>query len=205
MAGQEPRAFPDRRSLIARRRRARRPALPSTRPPCAAGVAGAVFAGFAACPRPCRFSSAPGFPFSVPRSLFSVLPMKKTLSAALLLAVSLGAQAGERPLSARYAACMNGAGITTAGMHDCIAAETARQDTALNAAYKRLQQAVAPARKTALLEAQRAWLAFRDANCRFRADPDGGTLAGLGAASCVMQMTADRAQELRDLAADSAL
>jgi len=139
--------------------------------------------------------------------------MKKTLSAALLLAASLGAQAGERPersersersFSARYTACMNGPDATTAGMHGCIAAETARQDTALNAAYKRLQQAIAPARKPALLDAQRAWLKFRDANCGFRADPDGGTLAGLSAASCVMQMTADRAQELGDLATEAA-
>ncbi|WP_043420381.1 lysozyme inhibitor LprI family protein [Cupriavidus basilensis] len=130
--------------------------------------------------------------------------MKKTLLSALLLAASFAAQADETLLSRQYGACMSRPDVTTAGMHACISAETARQDKGLNAAYQSLQQGIAPARKPKLLDAQRAWLKFRDANCSFQADPDGGTLAGVNAAACVMQMTADRAKELSDFAAEVA-
>src|SRR5437868_2127442 len=114
--------------------------------------------------------------------------MKKTLLSALLLTASLAAQADETLLTKPSGACMNRPDVTTAGMHACISAETARQDKSLNAAYKSLQQVIAPARKPKLLDAQRAWLKFRDANCGFQADPDGGTIAGLNASACVMQM-----------------
>ena len=53
-----------------------------------------------------------------------------------------------------------------------------------------------PARKKQLQTVQRLWLQFRDANCDFYADPDGGTLARLGANECMMTLTAQRAQEL---------
>ncbi|MGO4812015.1 lysozyme inhibitor LprI family protein [Cupriavidus sp. 2MCAB6] len=129
--------------------------------------------------------------------------MKKALLSALLLAASFAAHADEKLLSKQYGACMERPDVTTAGMHECIAAETARQDKTLNTIYKRLQQAISPARKPRLLDAQRAWLKFRDANCDFQADPDGGTLAGVNASACVMQMTADRAKELADLAVEA--
>ena len=48
-------------------------------------------------------------------------------------------------------------------------------------------------------DAQRLWLQYRDANCQFYADPDGGTAAGVAAADCVLQMTAGRARELAGL------
>jgi uncharacterized protein YecT (DUF1311 family) len=51
-------------------------------------------------------------------------------------------------------------------------------------------------RKTQLLEAQRAWIKFRDVNCSFYLDPDGGTLARVSANDCVMTTTASRAVEL---------
>ncbi|QOT81229.1 DUF1311 domain-containing protein [Cupriavidus basilensis] len=130
--------------------------------------------------------------------------MKKALLPALLLCASFAALADEKLLSKQYGACMDRPDVTTAGMHDCIAAETARQDKSLNAAYKSLQQALPPARKAQLLDAQRAWLKFRDANCSFQADPDGGTIAGVNASACFMQMTADRARELSDFAAEAA-
>jgi len=47
-----------------------------------------------------------------------------------------------------------------------------------------------------LQEAQRAWIKYRDTNCDFYYDPDGGTLARVNANSCMMTSTADRAREL---------
>jgi uncharacterized protein YecT (DUF1311 family) len=51
-------------------------------------------------------------------------------------------------------------------------------------------------RKNALLEAQRAWIMFRDANCAFWDDPAGGQSAAVTAKECILTMTADRASEL---------
>jgi uncharacterized protein YecT (DUF1311 family) len=84
-------------------------------------------------------------------------------------------------------------------MLDCIAAETERQDARLNRAYRELSSALPAERKKALVEAQRAWLRFRDLNCGFYDDPDGGTEARVSANDCVMTMTANRALELEQL------
>jgi uncharacterized protein YecT (DUF1311 family) len=53
-----------------------------------------------------------------------------------------------------------------------------------------------------LVEAQRAWIKFRDANCGFYADPEGGSAARVTANECFLNATADRAKELRLLADD---
>ena len=79
---------------------------------------------------------------------------------------------------------------------DCVSAETQRQDARLNQIYKSLGDGLSPARKAHLLDAQRAWIKFRDTNCRFYLDPQGGTVAQLLAADCVLRLTAERAQEL---------
>jgi uncharacterized protein YecT (DUF1311 family) len=82
-------------------------------------------------------------------------------------------------------------------MIDCIVAETDRQDTKLNENYKSLTSKISPKRKQSLVDAQRAWIAFRDANCKFYGDPEGGTSARLSANECVLNITADRAKELK--------
>ena len=102
--------------------------------------------------------------------------------------------------SPQYSACMDRSGGVTAEMIDCMAAELKRQDAALNVNYKVLTNQLTPSRRKQLLEAQRAWIRFRDTNCQFYADPDGGTLASIEANSCVLTMTASRAQELRQIA-----
>jgi hypothetical protein len=52
-------------------------------------------------------------------------------------------------------------------------------------------------RKNALIEAQRNWIKFRDTNCGFYADPEGGSAARLTAHECILNATAQRAKELR--------
>jgi uncharacterized protein YecT (DUF1311 family) len=81
-------------------------------------------------------------------------------------------------------------------MIDCILAETKQQDARLNENYKRLMSKLSEERKKALLEAQRAWIRFRDANCTFWDDPAGGQSAAVTAKECILTMTADRASEL---------
>lgn len=84
-------------------------------------------------------------------------------------------------------------------MLDCLGAETRLQDARLNATYKLLMADVSAARKKQLQDAQRAWIKYRDANCGFYADPEGGTLANVSASDCMMQMTLHRAHELEML------
>jgi len=57
-------------------------------------------------------------------------------------------------------------------------------------------------RKEGLLEAQRAWIKFRDTNCNFYYDPDGGSAAHLAGSDCMLNATADRATELKNLTND---
>ena len=109
------------------------------------------------------------------------------------------AWAEQRPLTPQFTACMSKPDSTTQSMVECIAAETKLQDARLNQAYQALRRSVGPKRQQQLQQAQRAWIRFRDANCAFYYDPDGGSLARINANDCVMTMTAQRAAELQGL------
>ena len=125
------------------------------------------------------------------------MKIARFLFTALVVAgVPCVASANEAGLSKQYTACMDKAGGTTFGMIECISTETQHQDGQLNKAYKALMAELLPARKAQLLEAQRAWIKYRDANCAFHDDPDGGTLARVNANSCMLTATAGRAREL---------
>jgi hypothetical protein len=62
---------------------------------------------------------------------------------------------------------------------------------------------VSAQRKKQLQLAQDAWVAYRDENCEFYYDPDGGTIAAVNANDCFMSATAARAKELETLAGSS--
>jgi uncharacterized protein YecT (DUF1311 family) len=88
-------------------------------------------------------------------------------------------------------------GRTTAGMIGCANAELQVQDGRLNTAYQaailRLER---PRQKAALQKAQRAWIAFRDADCAAYVDEDWGSMARVEANACVLERTRERAAEL---------
>ncbi len=101
-------------------------------------------------------------------------------------------------------------GSTTIGITECILAETAEWDAILNEEYRATQQANEAAdtggqssvmdRSDALRDAQRAWIAFRDADCGARyAMWQDGTIRTIVGANCQMTMTAQRAIDLRDM------
>jgi uncharacterized protein YecT (DUF1311 family) len=87
-------------------------------------------------------------------------------------------------------------GETTLGMKECIAEEMTKQDKRLNNAYKKVLKSLSSERQTQLKNAQHAWVAYRDAECDYLYDPDGGTLAGVISANCYMDKTAQRATVL---------
>jgi len=107
--------------------------------------------------------------------------------------------AADNDMTQEYSTCMDKSNGNTAGMTDCISAETARQDARLNENYKRLMSKLSAKRKNTLQAAQRAWVRFRDANCSFYSDPEGGTAALLDGRDCFLQATANRATELKNL------
>jgi uncharacterized protein YecT (DUF1311 family) len=122
------------------------------------------------------------------RSLAVVAVKRPSLAAAVAWIVpaliSLGA------LVAALGACIVRDGCTRRSP------ETKQQDARLNENYKRLMSKLSEERKKAFLEAQRAWIRFRDANCTFWDDPAGGQSAAVTAKECILTMTADRASEL---------
>lgn len=114
----------------------------------------------------------------------------------LLLTLAVVAQATN--LTKAFDICIEKA-RSNVDMIDCTDDEIKRQDTRLNKTYAALRSDIDPARRPALLQAQRAWIKFRDLNCGFHLDPNGGSIAPILATGCVMRMTADRADELTQL------
>lgn len=110
--------------------------------------------------------------------------------------------AADKDMSQEYSTCMDKSNGVTSEMLDCMSAEYERQDVRLNENYKRLMSKLSPKRKEGLLEAQRAWIKFRDANCRFYFDPEGGSAAHMAGTDCTLNATADRATELKNLTND---
>ena len=110
--------------------------------------------------------------------------------------------AADREMTKEYLTCLDKASGVTVEMINCISAETKRQDVRLNENYNKLGSKLSANRKKALLEAQRAWIKFRDANCRFYYDPEGGSSARVAADECLLNATADRVRELKLLAPD---
>lgn len=88
-------------------------------------------------------------------------------------------------------------GMSTYGMIDCIGKEVGVQDARLNRAYQAaLMRLERPRQKAALQKAQRAWIAFRDADCAAYVDEDWGSMARVESNQCVLDHTRQRADEL---------
>jgi len=120
----------------------------------------------------------------------------------LLLAFmnSLAYGADNAPRTKEFGRCIEKAGVVEPAVLDCISNEYARQDKRLNAAYRNLMGSLKGERKKQLLEAQRLWAKYTDANCGFYHDPDGGTSAPMLAAECEVTARIQRAAELEELA-----
>ena len=124
---------------------------------------------------------------------------KKFVLALTMFGVSQGISAQDVGLTKQFSSCMDSANGVTINMLDCIDAETKRQDMRLNKAYRNVINELSSERKKQLQTAQRAWISYRDANCQFYADPEGGSLARVSASDCFMSMTASRSKELEGM------
>lgn len=75
-----------------------------------------------------------------------------------------------------------------------------KADQALNQTFKKVQKRLEgdAAGKARLVKAQRAWIAFRDAECTFRSSgDDGGSAAPMVAAGCRADLTNDRTKQMK--------
>ena len=87
---------------------------------------------------------------------------------------------------------------TQAEMNVCAAEDFRRADAQLNVAYDRLLKSLDPGRRAKLQKAERAWLAFRDAQCAYEAsEAEGGTMAPMLRAGCLTEVTKMRIAQLR--------
>jgi uncharacterized protein YecT (DUF1311 family) len=87
---------------------------------------------------------------------------------------------------------------STTEMVQCVDTETKAWDDLLNADYQRVLNAVGDKAKEAIRQAERAWIALRDADCGVPYEIyEGGTMARLGGASCLLDHTAERVLQLR--------
>jgi uncharacterized protein YecT (DUF1311 family) len=78
---------------------------------------------------------------------------------------------------------------------ECLGGQTAVWDRKLNTAYQKRLDSVSARQREALRAAQRLWVQYRDANCRYYAAGE-GTIARIEAAECLRSMTESRAKEL---------
>jgi uncharacterized protein YecT (DUF1311 family) len=103
----------------------------------------------------------------------------------------------EARLTPAYNRCLASPdGQSTMGMIDCVGAELKIQDARLNAAYRKAMSGLNARQHDKLQAAQRAWLAFRDAECASLYDDDWGTLSRVIASDCILSMTVKRTMDL---------
>ncbi len=117
-------------------------------------------------------------------------------------AIAASAQAAQKPgYSKSFDACMAEAN-STYDMDQCNGAELKARDAALNAAYAKALGRVGAA-SAGLKASERAWIAYRDADCGVYENRDQfGTLGVIEAGSCMIDRTIERTKDLEAFAPD---
>ncbi len=141
------------------------------------------------------------------RRLAALVPAAVALAGIVTLVATPAAATDISAVKARYTpafhACLaKEENQSTLGMIECINQEFEVQDAALNAAYRALVADMTSDQKAGLKKAQRAWIAFRDADCRARYSPDWGTFSNLTSNMCMVQRTVERTLELEAFVPD---
>ena len=87
--------------------------------------------------------------------------------------------------------------MTQAAMNTCAIQDYTKADAALNATYKKLIATLDKEQLGRLKTAQRAWITFRDAQCRYETGVyEGGTIAPLVHSRCLTNLTEQRTKDL---------
>ena len=110
-----------------------------------------------------------------------------------LIATSASAQTQvEKRYTRGYSECMDESEGVTAEMMDCIGAEIAVQDARLNQSYVMVMRPLPKPRKDTLRGLQRTWIKQRDVKCQRAIADEGGSMAGLIYAGCILDETIKR-------------
>lgn len=115
--------------------------------------------------------------------------IRTTVIAFALLAFACAAGAAERPsdpirrdapkgISEAFYACIDGAGANEIDKAFCLSQERQRQDDRLNASYKALLDKLHGNQKKSVIEAERAWLKWRDKTSQVEGALYGNELIG---------------------------
>jgi uncharacterized protein YecT (DUF1311 family) len=89
--------------------------------------------------------------------------------------------------------------LTQRAMNECAGAEAHAAEEQLNRSYQAVLCYLEPSEKAALVASERAWIAFRDADCAFWGGGGSDSRSsrdGMDAAYCRAQLSRDRAKEL---------
>ncbi len=112
----------------------------------------------------------------------------------LAAAVEKAASDGASCIGVVAAACLQNEGATSnAAQIQCYEREAAAWDALLNRAYRAALAKLEPDAAAGLKKSQRAWLAWRDADCPLPALVFKGTMAGPMQAFCMLDHTARQA------------
>jgi uncharacterized protein YecT (DUF1311 family) len=117
--------------------------------------------------------------------------------AIVLLLLGTGALLAPRAMAAD--SC-DGATATQLDLDRCADRQYRAADRALNAAYKALSEKLAaePATRALLQRAERAWVAFRDAECAFATSASvGGSIQPMEWSLCLAGVTETRTAQLK--------
>ncbi|MGN6308251.1 MAG: lysozyme inhibitor LprI family protein [Xanthobacteraceae bacterium] len=115
------------------------------------------------------------------------------IATSILAVPSLAHAADDARYSAEYQTCAKG---STVDIEQCVGQLTKAWDQRLNAAYQKIIKGNRNAYKMRI--AQRLWVQFRNANCRYYGAGE-GTIRRLEFAECMRSSTAYRALELEDI------
>jgi len=105
------------------------------------------------------------------------------------------ALASDNEFSKDYKRCLDQA-VSTYDITECAQQELEKQDARLNSVYKKLRAVESENQKKKLLEAQRAWIKFRDTWGDYLNDPEGGTLVRVMTITWTLEATVDQAIRL---------
>lgn len=129
--------------------------------------------------------------------------MLQRILGALLVAGALAAPAlaDDDQIDADLEACLDNE-MTTQGMVECYGATYEAWDAALNDVYAALRETLTSDEAAALRDAQRAWIAFRDAESTFLGSletPDRGTMMRITVNAMMTDVVKARVLALRSL------
>ena len=116
--------------------------------------------------------------------------------AGLAFAVPLEANGGPSECRGAY---------STQDMLICLGRKLDEQDARLNRLWTKALAAESEQGRALLRKAQRAWIAFRDAQCAYERGPEpAGSGAAVDKTLCLLRMTAERADWLAEQAGEDA-